>query len=166
MKFNTPTTTVLYTIEQAIKAYRKFCQQNISLVAKEITVDQLLILMFIEKNPELTQKSIAKLVFKDNASVTRIIELMVKRGFMKRVMNEKDRRRFKLEITKKGKATIELLTPVIEYDRSEALKGVSLAEMIQLQATLEKIINNCKTAENYEANHPTDHLLMDDTTRR
>ncbi|WP_166627690.1 hypothetical protein [Tenacibaculum caenipelagi] len=50
MKFNTPTTTVLYYIEESIKAYRKLSQHNISQIVPNITVDQALILLLLESN--------------------------------------------------------------------------------------------------------------------
>lgn len=143
MKVNTPTETVLYTIEQAIKTYRKFCQINIAKKIEDITVDQTLTLILIHKYPKLNQKELAGLVFKDYASITRIIELLVKKGYLERTINEADRRRFKLAITNKGNKVIEELTPTIEYNRNTALAGLSDNDLLQLQSTLEKIISNC-----------------------
>ena len=82
------TKTVFYTIERAIKEYRKFAQNNIADKVKDITVDQALILFFLEKHPELSQQEIATLVFKDKASVTRMINLMVSKGYIERSINE------------------------------------------------------------------------------
>jgi len=143
MKVNTPTETVLYTIEQAIKTYRKFCQINIGKKIEDITVDQTLTLILIHKYPKLNQKELAGLVFKDYASITRIIELLVKKGYLERTINESDRRRFKLAITSKGNKVIDELTPTIEYNRNTALAGLSDNDLLQLQSTLEKIISNC-----------------------
>ncbi|HAS40541.1 MAG TPA: MarR family transcriptional regulator [Microscillaceae bacterium] len=144
MGFDTPTQTVLYSIEQAIKEYRKFCQKNISEVISDITVDQGLVLIIIDKNPKMTQKEMAELVFKDYASMTRMIDLMVKKGYLKRLINEEDRRRFLLEITTKGKEALEKLQPTIEYNRNTALKGLSATEILQLYNSLQKIITNCQ----------------------
>ena len=91
-----------------------------------------------------SKKEIAELIFKDNASITRIIELMVKKEYLTRKMNELDRRKFNLEITEKGKKTIELLTPVIYKNRQIALEGLSENEIELLDKVLTKIISNCK----------------------
>jgi|SRR6478736_4974429 len=143
MKKN-PTGTVLYTIEQTIKEYRKIAQRNIGKIVSDITVDQCLLLMILNQNPEYSQKEIAKLIFKDNTSVTRIIELMVKKEYIIRKIHEIDRRKFSLEITEKGKNTIELLSPVILHNRETALEGLSQDEIDFLDKTLNKIIFNCK----------------------
>jgi DNA-binding MarR family transcriptional regulator len=139
-----PTGTVLYTIEQTIKEYRKICQKNIGKIVSDITVDQCLVLIILNENSDFSQKEIAELVFKDNASVTRIIELMVKNHYLTRDVNESDRRKFNLKITEKGKKTIDLLTPVIKQNRKTALDGLSANEIELLDKILSKIISNCK----------------------
>ncbi len=144
MKKNNPTGTVLYTIEQTIKEYRKVSQKKISQVVSDITVDQCLVLIILDKNSVYSQKEIAELIFKDNASITRIIELMVQKNYLLRKTHESDRRKFNLELTEKGKNTIELLTPVIHNNRQNALAGLSLDEIELLENLLTKIIANCK----------------------
>lgn len=144
MKRKNPTATVLYTIEQTIKEYRKISQKNISQIVSDITVDQCLLLIILEKNTTYSQKEIAELIFKDNASITRIIELMVQKNYLVRKINESDRRKFNLELTEKGKKTIQLLTPVIHKNRQVALEGLSINEIELLDKLLAKIISNCK----------------------
>lgn len=144
MKKNNPTGTVLYTVEQTIKEYRKISQKNIKKIVNDITVDQCLLLIMINQNSDYSQKEIAELIFKDNTSITRIIELMVKKEYLTRTINEVDRRKFNLEITEKGKKTIELLTPVIHKNRQIALEGLSENEIELLDKILTKIISNCK----------------------
>ncbi|MCA6361734.1 MAG: MarR family transcriptional regulator [Bacteroidetes bacterium] len=138
-----PTGTVLYTIEQTIKEYRKISQKNIQKLVSDITVDQCLVLILLHKNSDYSQKDIAEYLYKDNASITRIIELMVKKGYLKRRINDLDRRKFTLEITENGKRTIELLKPVITKNRQKALKGLSETEIETLNNLLSKIIANC-----------------------
>lgn len=144
MKNNNPTGTVLYTIEQTIKEYRKISQKNISQIVSDITVDQCLLLIILDKNATYSQKEIAELIFKDNASITRIIELMVQKDYLIRKINESDRRKFNLELTEKGKKTIKLLTPIIHKNRQDALEGLSKNEIELLDKLLAKIISNCK----------------------
>lgn len=141
---NNPTGTVLYTIEQTIKEYRRISQKKINQIVNDITVDQCLLLIILSKDENISQKKIAELIFKDNASITRIIELMVKKDYLKREINGSDRRKFKLEITEKGKNTIDLLSPVIKKNRQTALKGLSQEEIEILGQLLNKIILNCK----------------------
>jgi DNA-binding MarR family transcriptional regulator len=145
MQPKNPTGTVLYTIEQTIKEYRKICQKNIATIAKDITVDQCLLLIILNKNAKISQSELANLIFKDNASITRMIELMVKKEYLIRSIHQEDRRKFNLEITEKGIKTIELLEPIVQLNRQTALHGLSLEEIALLDKMLNKIIINCKT---------------------
>lgn len=144
MTIKNPTGTVLYSIEQAIKEYRKVSQKNISKMVKDITIDQCLILMILDKDASISQNELAQLIFKDKASITRMIELMVKKEYLSRDLHKEDRRKFTLEITKKGVATLDLIRPVITLNRATALDGFSLDEIALLEKMLGRIINNCK----------------------
>ena len=139
-----PSKTVFYTIEKTIKSYRKFASQNFLKVVDDITIDQILILQYLNAFPDLNQKEIADLVFKDNASLTRMIDLMVNKQFLKRSMNTEDRRRFKIEITPKGKEVLNKLEPLIADNRKKAFSGITEEELIQLDITLNKILSNFK----------------------
>ena len=146
MKIKLPSETVFHTIESTIKDYRRFAQQNISEAIPEITIDQGLTLLFLNEHPDMTQKEIAELVFKDNASMTRMIQTMVNKNFIKRSMNSSDRRRFNLEITEKGREVLQTLPAIIQNNRETSLIGISKNELMQLQAILNKIRLNCQNS--------------------
>ena len=145
MKIKNPTGTVLYLIEQNIKEYRKCSQKNITRLVKDITIDQCLVLIILHNKITSSQKEIADLLFKDYASITRIIELMVKKEYLIRSGNKEDRRKFTLELTNKGEKTLDVLSPEIQNNRKKALKGLTTEEINQLDTILHKIILNCKT---------------------
>ena len=144
MNLSLPSETVFHKIESSIRNYRKFSQKNISNEIKNITIDQSMVLLFLDKYPELNQNEIAELVFKDGASMTRMIDSMVKKLYLKRSMNEQDRRRYKIEITPKGKEILNKLPPIILNNRTKSLTGVTQVELMQLETILNKIITNCK----------------------
>ena len=143
MNISLPSETVYHAIESSIKSYRKFAQQNISEVFPDITIDQGLVLLFLNKFPDMSQTEIAELVFRDNASMTRMINLMVKNNYLKRSINEQDRRRFNIEITPKGKDVLKRLPPIIAQNRAQSLQGISEQEQEQLKNILKKIKANC-----------------------
>lgn len=144
MKIAPPSETVFHAIESTIKDYRRFAQQNIAEVIPDMTIDQGLVLLYLNEYPEMTQKEIAELVFKDNASMTRMIHTMVNKNFIRRLMNDSDRRRYKLELTKKGRDVLNTLPAIIHENRKSSLKGISKNELEQLQGTLDKIRLNCQ----------------------
>lgn len=133
---------VFYSLEKAIKTYRQFAQRNISEENFDITIDQWLVLKTLQEKPTITQQELAITVFKDLASITRIIDLLVNKSYLNRTSHSTDRRRFELSITKSGLKIIDALQPIINTNRSTALKGLSKQDIEQLQITLNKIISN------------------------
>jgi MarR family transcriptional regulator for hemolysin len=133
-----------YGLEKAIKTYRQFAQRNISKAGLDITIDQWLILKTLQENPEVTQQELAVTVFKDFASVTRMIELLVNKGYLTRSLHATDRRRFCLTITEAGCNIIETLQPLILSNRETALAGIPAENITRLNRILHQIILNCQ----------------------
>ncbi|MFK7749664.1 MAG: MarR family winged helix-turn-helix transcriptional regulator [Kordia sp.] len=152
MHLKSPAETIFYTIESTIKEYRKASQKNLSIEVDDMTIDQGMILAFLEKYPEKTQKEIAAMAFKDNASMTRMLDLMEKKKYLKRSINQENRRRYKIEITAKGKQVLKTLSPIITENRENALYGISEEEVIHLETILKKIKSNCTIQASF-ANH-------------
>jgi len=138
------TGVVFYTIEDAIKTYRKFAQKRICEQGLDITIDQWLILNCLYLNRDIPQNQLAELTFKDVASVTRMIDLLVKKEYLIRSVHADDRRRFVLEITEKGQKIIEKVSLIVNENRSIALNGLSNDDISQMQLSLKQIIENCK----------------------
>lgn len=134
---------IFYTLEKSIKSYRQFAQKNISKEGFDITIDQWLVLKTIENNAGINQQQIALYVFKDYASITRIIEILVTKRYLERKFHELDRRRFDLRITKLGLKILQSLTPIIKSNREQALNKISQSEIEQLKKVLTKLTNNC-----------------------
>jgi MarR family transcriptional regulator for hemolysin len=135
---------LFYTLEKSMKVYRKFAQSQIRAKGFDITIDQWLILKTLEENKQLSQNQIAELVFKDVASLTRILELLVRKKYVKRKISGTDRRKFDLEITAAGNSIISSIYPLVIENRKQALKKIDKADLLVLKCQLEKIINNCK----------------------
>lgn len=144
--FVTPTHTIFYTIEKAIKTYRKFAQKRLSAIAGDITLDQALLLLLIDEQPRLSQVEMSEMLFKDHASLTRMIALLVQNDYLKRGEHPSDGRRSRLIISPKGKQVLQRLKPVIADNRIEALQGIDLASLNDLGDTLKIIIHNCEKA--------------------
>jgi DNA-binding MarR family transcriptional regulator len=135
---------IFYTLDKSIKTYRQYAQQKLNSAELGITVDQWLVINMIKQNPELSQQEIAERVFKDNASVTRIIELMVQKDYIKRNVSADDRRRMELIVTLRGKRLLEKAERVVRSYRRDALKGITDKELEAARKVLNKIINNCE----------------------
>ncbi len=124
---------VFYTIDKSIKAYRQFAQKQLKAAGFSVTIDQWLILKNIEEFQELSQQELSHRVFKDSASITRIIDLLVKQGMITREKSEDDRRRNFLTVTTMGMKTLKEIQPVILKNREIALNGIEPRELIILK---------------------------------
>ena len=138
-----PSQIIFHAIEKSIKEYRRFAQRNLKKTNTDITVDQALLLFFLNNHSDFSQNKIGALMFRDNASVTRMIDLLIKKKYLNRHINEHDRRKFNLKLTTVGQKTLNDFIPVISSNRKLALKGITNNEIDQLNNILTKIINNC-----------------------
>jgi len=137
------TDIIFYTLEKSIKTYRQFAQKRISEKGYNVTIDQWLVLKILHDNEGITQQQLAEIVFKDYASVTRIIELLVNKKYIQRDLHSSDRRRFELTLSAEGKKLLLKIQDDIDENRSKALKGISKSETETVRKTLNKIISNC-----------------------
>ncbi|HRE77910.1 MAG TPA: MarR family transcriptional regulator [Flavobacterium sp.] len=135
---------IFYSMDQSIRTYRMFAQKRLKENGLKITIDQWLVLKTINENPDIAQNELADMVFKDNASVTRIIELLVKSDYLERKKDQNDRRKSVLKITKLGSKTIEKVYQVVQENRQIALTGINQAELEIVDRVLKKISQNCK----------------------
>lgn len=142
MKFKNPSETIFYQIEKAIKQYRVMAQGNLNKLGYKITINQILLMIQIDRNPEISQVELAELLFKDVASITRMTELLVKEDFIERKENKNDRRKKDLKITRKGKKLLDLAIPIISKNREVAQKNMTEKERNTLFNLLNKIIIN------------------------
>lgn len=133
---------IFYTLEKSIKTYRQFAQKEISAKGFDITIDQWLVLKTIQENSSISQQQLAVKVFKDFASITRMIELLVKKGYLIRNFHKEDRRRFELILSAEGVTIIKLLQPIIQNNREVALKNISKSDIQKLDSILSNIILN------------------------
>ena len=135
---------VFYNIDKAIRSYRVYAQKQLKLTGYNITIDQWLIITSIQENPDISQQDLGELVFKDNASVTRMVELLVKNKYLVRKPYASDRRRVKLVVTKACQKIIEEMHAVVIQNRKRALQSISAKELEVLNKTLGQIIGNCQ----------------------
>ena len=134
-----------YLLDKAIRTYRNYSQKKIKENGLNITVDQWLIMKVLFENPNIPQIDLAKRVFKDNASITRIIDLLVKVNYLDRKKNPKDRRTSILRVTPTGEQIIYKVQDLVLQNRRNAQAGISIEDLENLNSTLQKIILNCQS---------------------
>ncbi len=135
---------LFYSLERSIKSYRQFAQQQLVKQGFDITIDQWLLLKVIHNNSDDTQQQIAQAIFKDFASVTRMVELLVEKKYIIRSPHPTDRRRFQLKLHNTAVELMDKMQPVIENNRKIALKDIDEQKINLFEEVLNLIYNNCK----------------------
>jgi DNA-binding MarR family transcriptional regulator len=141
------TDTFFYALERSIKTYRQFAQSQIAAAGIDVTIDQWLVLKTLQENPDVTQQQTGAMVFKDFASITRIIHLLVAKRFVRRSNHAEDGRRSKLTLTRVGVAAIRTLEPIIRRNRRHALRDIARRDIVRAHALLKTIVANCDRSE-------------------
>lgn len=136
--------TFFYSLEKAIKTYRQFAQNNINRAGIDITIDQWLVLKTLQDNPDVTLQQVSKDVFKDFASITRIIQLLETKGYVARLVHPEDGRRSAFSLTRVGRETVRSLQPIIARNRSRAVRGIRKSDIENAHAVLAIISANCQ----------------------
>ena len=135
---------LFYSLESASKAYRRFAQARLSASGIDITIDQWLVLKTIHDSPDITLQKVGTAVFKDFASVTRIVQLLERKGLLRRKPHPTDGRRSELVLTSAGESVIRTVEPIAQANRRHALEGIDAEQVARLREVLKRIVENCE----------------------
>ena len=135
---------LFYSLESASKAYRRFAQARLHAAGIDITIDQWLVLKTIHESADITLQQVGAAVFKDFASITRIVQLLERKGLLRRKPHPDDGRRSELMLTKSGESVIRTVEPIAQANRRQALDGIDAEEVARLRAVLKRITENCE----------------------
>jgi DNA-binding MarR family transcriptional regulator len=75
----------------------------------------------------------------DSGALTRVIDQLEERGLLERVRRGNDRRKVELQLTEKGRATVESLIPLVVDKLNLALSDFSREEAAELKRLLIKL---------------------------
>lgn len=144
MLFTLPQETIFYLLEKSMKRYRKLAQSKIDEAGFDISINQLILLINLRERPQSSQVELAELIFKDFASVARMVDILVKKGYLKRIESTIDRRKKDLILSPACINMLDQLIPVIEEYRNNALDDLSQNEVETINTFLKKVIDNCE----------------------
>jgi DNA-binding MarR family transcriptional regulator len=87
---------------------------NLHLKPFSITTEQWSVLRTLSESNDISQKELSERADKDQATLTKILDLLEKNDFIERVQNPSDRRSFLIKITHKGAQLVKEVTPNLE----------------------------------------------------
>lgn len=143
MKSNEQLNNVVnFLLEQTVRQMRGYAQRQLDILQTGITVDQWVLLKIIEERKQISQVELAQVSNKDTASITRILDLLQKKGLIQRIDDEHDRRKYLISLTVEGEAFVARNLPLISRIRSQIVQGLSQEEIRTLKGILDKIRQN------------------------
>ena len=88
-----------------------------------------------------SQIELANAIFKDRASITRILDLLLKKRLVKKEEGA-DKRAYELALTPNGQKFMEQAMVIVKNVRKKGMEMVNEKEQEQLRNSLQKIINS------------------------
>lgn len=103
-----------------------------------VSIDQYSVLEWIAKSDYPSQKNIAMATKRDPAALTRMLDLLEQKSYVKRVPNEEDRRSYLLQLTVDGSRLVNRLEPHMDAIKSECTEELNEQEWQDLFHLLSK----------------------------
>ncbi|HCB47878.1 MAG TPA: MarR family transcriptional regulator [Algoriphagus sp.] len=131
-----------FLLDRTARKVKQYAQQQFKQGDFDVTVDQWLVLKNLSEHGLLSQTELANLVFKDHPTLTRIIDLLCKKGYVERIPHPQDRRSFQLHLTDSGVAKVTSLRPKIPEIREKAWENLNENDFDEFKRILNTIYQN------------------------
>lgn len=131
-----------FLLDRTARKVKQYAQQQFKQGDFDVTVDQWLILKNLSENGHLSQTELANLVFKDHPTLTRILDLLCKKGYVERVPHPQDRRSFQLHLTPIGVEKVTELKPKVLEIREKAWENLTESDFEEFKRILDTIYQN------------------------
>lgn len=100
------------------------------------------ILLIERAEGNITQQELAAQLDTDKASIVRIVDYLSENGYVKRVRNTSDRRKYSLVLTAKAKKETSKIQSAINEITTATFKGISKSQKQDFYKTLEQLKKN------------------------
>lgn len=131
-----------FKIDITIKKIRNGLQKQLHDAGFELTVDQWVLIDHIFRGEGICQNELAELTFKDPPTVTRIIDLLEKKGLVQRGIAKGDRRKFKLSLTEDGIKLYHEAFPIVAEIRRKGWGNLSESDYQHFVRIMDSIYQN------------------------
>lgn len=131
-----------FLLDRTARRVKQYAQQQFKEQGFSLTVDQWIVLKHLHENEKMKQNELAEIIFKDNPTLTRIIDLLCTKGLTVRTVHPNDRRSFVVSLTKEGIKKVQQLTPKIKEIRLKAWDGLSENDFKNFKKILNTIYKN------------------------
>ncbi|KAB7731353.1 MarR family transcriptional regulator [Rudanella paleaurantiibacter] len=131
-----------FKIDTTIKKIRNALQKRFVEAGFDLTVDQWVVVDHLHRNPGIAQATLAEMTAKDAPTVTRIIDLLVKKELVERRMAGDDRRKFLVSLTQTGEQVYEQMLPAVVEIRRKGWGSLSEDDYRHFVRIMDEIYQN------------------------
>ena len=131
-----------FKIDTTIKKIRNALQKRFNEFALDITVDQWVVIDHLHKHVGVSQNILSEMTTKDAPTITRIIDLLVKKNLAERRMADDDRRKFNIFLTRDGNEVFERALPLVQEIRRQGWGNLSQDDYQHLVRIMDSIYKN------------------------
>jgi DNA-binding MarR family transcriptional regulator len=128
-------------IDRAYKVVRQDLINRFNQHKIDLTPEQWVLLSMLETEVK-NQTDLANGSFRDKHTVSRILDLLTKKGYVRRENDPDDGRRFLIHITARGKEVMEEARPHVYASREKGWQGLTDDEYQELSKLLDKVFFN------------------------
>lgn len=111
-----------------------------------LSAGQFFVLIVLSHEQGVTQDTLAWKLLIDKGSIARAVNVLEDKGFIKRVMDESNRRAVRVNLTEKGKQLIPEIYRIDREMEEASLSGLTEEEKIQARVLLQRIAHNSYNA--------------------
>jgi DNA-binding MarR family transcriptional regulator len=131
-----------FLLDRTARRVKQYAQNRFKELGFNITVDQWMVLKQLHEQKEMKQHELAEILFKDNPTLTRIIDLLCDKGLTVRTVHPEDRRCFMVSLTREGTKKVQQLNPKVKGIRLKAWEGLTERDFNQFKKILNTIYQN------------------------
>ena len=129
-------------ISKAHLSMRNYFNRLIRQARVDITADQWGLLTAVHHAPGISQSDLAQRSRKDKTGVTRMLDLLEKRGYLVREDDETDRRAHRIRVTPEGESVLKQVAPLAAEVNRVSCTGLDTGQVEALKEMLAQIRDN------------------------
>lgn len=120
-------------------AYRAMRESAATLFDQDISFSQWMALKVVDQCCCRSIRDLSKQIGVDAGATTRLVDQLEEKRLLRRVRTSADRRVVKLEITDRGRSTVEAMSEKLANFWTEKLRGFANSELFQLKMILHRL---------------------------
>lgn len=131
-----------YRISQTSKRLQSALQQRFRQAELDVSFEQWTVLLALWKKHGRSQQELSVDTCRDQTSLSRLLDTMVRRNLIIRVQSPEDRRTNLIYLTRRGRELERLLLDEAEQLQKQALSGISEEDVVRFLRILDQIDTN------------------------